>query len=111
MESLVALHYKVRTFGVAVPEPAYIFCDNESVVNATSHVEGRLNKKHLWICFHHIQEMFTQSIGTLTKVARADNIADLLTKVLPAQDRTKHAQKILWHWKVRYCLNRDARLT
>jgi hypothetical protein len=47
MESLVALRYKVRTFGVAIPVLAYVFCNNESVVNATSHVEGRLNKKHL----------------------------------------------------------------
>jgi chromosome condensin MukBEF complex kleisin-like MukF subunit len=95
MESLVALWHKVRTFGIPIPEPAYIFCDNESVVNATSRVEGRLNKKHLSICFHHVREMFAQSIGMLTKVARTENIADLLTKVLPSQDHTKHAQKIL----------------
>jgi hypothetical protein len=35
MESLIAQRYKVRTFGVPIPEPAYVFCDNESVVNAT----------------------------------------------------------------------------
>jgi hypothetical protein len=58
MESLVALPYEVWTFDVAIPEPAYIFCDNELVVNATSHVEGSLNKKALWICFHCIREMF-----------------------------------------------------
>jgi hypothetical protein len=45
MESLIALRYKVGTFGVPVPEPAYVFCNNESVINATSRVEGCLNKK------------------------------------------------------------------
>jgi hypothetical protein len=69
-ESLVALRFQVQTFGVAIPEPAQVFCGNEGVVNATSHVEGRLNTKHLSICFHHIQEMFAQSIRMLTKVAR-----------------------------------------
>jgi hypothetical protein len=100
MESLIALCYKVQTFGIPIPEPAYVFCDNESVVNTTSHVEGRLNKKHLSICFHRIRETFAQSIGTLAKVAGEDNIANLFTKMLPLQDRTKHGQKILRHWKV-----------
>jgi hypothetical protein len=101
MESLIALQYKVRTFGVPIPEPAYVFCNNESVVNTTSHVEGCLNKKHLSICFHRIRETFAQSIRTLAKVAGEENIADLFTKMLPLQDRTKHGQKILQHWKIR----------
>jgi hypothetical protein len=101
LESLIALRYKVQTFGVPIPEPAYVFCDNESVVNATSHVEGCLNKKHLSICFHRIHETFAQSIGTIAKITGDDNIADLFTKMLPLQDRTKHGQKILRHWKVR----------
>jgi hypothetical protein len=71
------------------------------VVNATSRVECRLNKKHLSICFHQIRETFAQSIGTLAKVAGEENIANLFTKMLPLQDRTKHGQKILQHWKVR----------
>jgi hypothetical protein len=100
MESLVALRYKVHTFGVAIPEPACMFCDNKLVVNAMLHVDGHLNKKHLSICFHCIHETCVQSISTLTKVTGTDNIADLFTKVLPSQDRTKHAQKILQHWKV-----------
>jgi hypothetical protein len=100
MESLIALRHKVRTFGVPIPELAYVFCDNKSMVNATSHVVGRLNKKQLSICCHRICETFAQSMGALAKVAGEENITDLFTKVLPSQDRTKHAQKILRHWKV-----------
>jgi hypothetical protein len=92
--------YCLMLQGLTISEPAYVFCDNESVVNATSHVEGHLNKKHLSVCFHQICETFTQSIGTLTKVAGEENIADLFTKLLPSQDCTLHAQKVLWHWKV-----------
>jgi hypothetical protein len=48
-ETLVALQYKLWSFGVHVDGPADVYCDNGSVVKSASVVKGRLNKKHLAI--------------------------------------------------------------
>ena len=40
MESIVALRYKLRIFGVAIDGPADVLCDNQSVVLNSSHIDS-----------------------------------------------------------------------
>ena len=84
-ESLSALRYKLRTFRVNIKGPANVYCDNGSVVSSTAHVEGRLNKKHLAICYHCVHECWAQGILRITKIQGEDNTADLFTKLLPTK--------------------------
>ena len=46
LESIQALRFKLRMFGVPIDESTRVFCDNEIVVNNTSKIESTLNKKH-----------------------------------------------------------------
>ena len=80
-----------------VDGPANVYCDNASVVNSTSKVEGRLNKKHLAICWHKIRESCAQGTCRITKVAGDFNVADLFTKILGIPRRTE-----LISWFLRY---------
>jgi hypothetical protein len=41
-EGLIALRYKLRSFGIAIDGPTDMYCDNGSVVKLASVVEGRL---------------------------------------------------------------------
>ena len=51
-EQIESLRYKLRMFGVPLPNPANTYCDNESVVNSSTFPESRLKKKHCSIAYH-----------------------------------------------------------
>ena len=89
LEEIEHLQVKLCCFGVPLPkgEPAYVFCDNESVVNNTHNVESTLNKKYSSIAYHHCRWSVAAGIMTLTHISLHDNIADCMTKRLPSTTR------------------------
>ena len=96
VEQIEALRYKLRMFGIPIDGPADIFCDNQSVVKATSTPESTLSKKHNAICYHKVRE--AAAAGTV-RVAKEDgrtNLADLFTKPLPGDRRYTLLQSILY---------------
>ena len=99
IESVIALRYKLRMFGIPVVGPSNVYCDNGSVVNCTAHVEGRLTKKHLSICYHRVRECCAQGICRIAKIAGEANVADLFTKILGTPRRTELIQQLLRHFR------------
>ena len=98
VKAIIALCFKLHSFGILVSTPARVYCDNESMVNATSKVEGRLNKKHLAICWHRIRESCTQAVCQVAKIRSEFNVADSFTKVLGTVRRTALIQQVLRHF-------------
>lgn len=98
-ESLIALRHKLRSFGVRIDGPTDLYCDNRSVVDSVSRAEGRLNKKHLAICYHRVRECCAMSICRIAHVKSEYNLADILTKVLSYTSRTSLIQCILRHFR------------
>ena len=86
-EQIISLRYKLRMFGIPIEGAANVFCDNESVFKNASMAESRLKKKHNSICFHRVRECVASAILMPYKVASEFNLADLLTKSLPAFKR------------------------
>ena len=89
---IVALHYELRMFGVPIDGPANVlFCDNKNgVVKNTTIPESMLAKKHNVINYHAIREAVAAKIVQVGKESAEDgmaNLADLITKVLPADHR------------------------
>ena len=67
---------------------ANLLCDNQSVVLNTTHVESTLQRKHNAIAYHYyVREQVAAGTIRVGKVASADNLADLLTKILPIVQR------------------------
>ena len=96
VEQIEALRYKLRMFGIPIDGPADVFCDNQSVVRASSTPETTLSKKHNAICYHKVRE--SAAAGTI-RVAKEDtksNLADLFTKQLPGDRRYMLLQSILY---------------
>ena len=96
VEQVEALRYKLRMFGIPIDGPADIFCDNQSVVKATSSPETTLSKKHNAICYHKVRE--SAAAGTI-RVAKEDgttNLADIFTKPLPVYTRKALLESILY---------------
>ena len=90
LEAIEHLQFKLRCFGIPMPkgDPTYVFCDNESVVKNTTHVESTLNKKHSSIAYHHCRWSVAAGIITTAHIRSQENIADCFTKRLPASQRS-----------------------
>lgn len=93
-ELIVALRFKLRSFGVPIEGPhedpggpALVHCDNNGVVKNTSRPESTLSKKHVSINYHSVREAVAAGIILVSKEDSATNIADGFTKVLPAPRR------------------------
>jgi hypothetical protein len=81
---IVALRYKLRSFGVEIEGPTNVFCDNEAVTkNVRSPAESTLNKKSLSICYHGVREAVVAGVIPVVWENTRMNLADLLMKALP----------------------------
>ena len=80
---IVALRYKLRSFGVEIEGPTNVFCDNEAVTKNVRTPESTLNKKSLSICYHSVREAVAAGIIRIAWEDTNTNLADLLTKLLP----------------------------
>ena len=96
IEKIKSLRYKLRMLGVPLEGPANIFADNESVVKSSMNPESTLSKKHVSIAYHLTRESFAASIVNIFFIRSKENLADLLTKVLPYQDRRELFKSIFW---------------
>ena len=74
---LVALHYKLRMFGVRVDGPANVFCNNSGVAKNTSIPELTLMKKHNAINYHSIHEAVAAKILCVGKEDGITNLANI----------------------------------
>ena len=83
VEKVKALRYKLRMMGVPIEGAANIFADNESVVKSSINPESTLSKKHVSIAYHLTREAFAANIVNIFFIPSRENLADLLTKVLP----------------------------
>ena len=87
MESIVALRYKLRMFGIPFEDPTQILCDNQSVVDNSSRIESKLNKKHNAIAYHAVRWAVAASTIIVGKINGELNLADAMTKRLTALRR------------------------
>ena len=86
-ESITALRYKLRMFGVPVDDSTKVLCDNESVVRNSSKLESVLNKKHCALAYHAVRWAVAASIISVGWIPTDYNIADAFTKRLTAIKR------------------------
>ena len=89
-EQIIALHYKLRMFGVPLEGPARVFCDNEAVYKGAAIPDSTLKKKHNSIAYHKVRSSVACNILTVYKEGTESNLADLLTKSTHSPDRRKY---------------------
>jgi hypothetical protein len=95
---IIALRYKLRMFGVPIDGPAQVYCDNQGVVKNTSIPESVLSKKHNAINYHAVCEAAAAGVLQVHKEDTQTNLADLFTKVLPAERRKELIGLVLYHF-------------
>ena len=95
VELIESLVYKLRMFGVPIEGEARVLCDNESVVNSSTYPESALKKKHCSVAYHKVREAVAAGKVLIYYERSESNLADLLTKPLPAKKRKPLVQAIL----------------
>ena len=97
-EFVKGLRYKLRMMGIPVDEPAFIFGDNQSVLQNTGLPQSTLKKKSNSIAFHFVREGTAKDEWRTTYINTHENVADLLTKPLPSgEKRWKFVSMLLHH--------------
>ena len=82
-------------FGIPIEGETRVLCDNESVVNSSSCPESALKKKHCSVAYHKVREAVAAGKVLIYYEKSESNLADLLTKPLPAIKRTPLVQALL----------------
>ena len=98
IDLIEALRYKLRMFGIPIANSTLVFCDNEAVVVNTTHSESTLKRKHISIAYHHCREAQAAGYVKIGFIKGMENLADLLTKVLPGP-RLRQLMDLIFHWK------------
>jgi hypothetical protein len=96
-DMIISMRYKLRMFGVPLDGPAQVYCDNQGVVKNTSIPESVLSKKHNAINYHAVREAAAAGVLQVHKEDTQTNLADLFTKVLPADRRRELLGSIVYN--------------
>jgi hypothetical protein len=87
MEANMGLRYKIRMMGVLIDGSSYVYFDNQSVIQNSIRPESLLKKKSNAIAYHAVREACAMKERLICQVKSDDNVADIVTKVLPAGER------------------------
>ena len=96
-EYLRGLRFKLRSMGIPVDFPCYVFGDNQSVLVNGSHPFSVLKKKSNSIAYHFVREGCASNEWMLTYVNTDDNCSDMLSKSLPGGRKRKRFTSMILH--------------
>ncbi len=94
-ELIESLRYKLRMMGVPINGPANVFCDNDAIVTNSTIPTSTLKQKHNAIAYHKVREAVAPGTIRIAKEHTDSNLADCLTKPLPATKRKLLLKSIL----------------
>jgi len=80
VERSVELRDTLRYLGVPIRKKAYMFGDNESVVNSSTTPHAKLHKRHNALSFHRVREAIAAKIIGFYHVRSEANVSDILSK-------------------------------
>ena len=96
VDMVQALRYKLRMMGLNVSIPADVYGDNKSVCTSVSTPESTLQKKHNAVCFHRVREAIAMKMIRVCWIDGNYNLADLFTKPLTADRRSRLLSQVLY---------------
>ena len=96
VEESVALRYTLRCFGVPVTKPTMLLGDNLGVVQSACIEEALLKA----IAYHTVREAVAANCCLPCKIPGKENVADILTKQLPATEHIGHVHEMTTNGQV-----------
>ena len=97
-EYLRGLRFKLRSMGIPVDAPCYVYGDNKSVLINSSQPFSVLKKKSNSIAYHFVREGTAKDEWRQAYVNTDENCSDMLSKSLPGgRKRRKFTSMIIHH--------------
>ena len=97
-EQIMDLRYTLRSFGVPLDGPSWMFGDNQSVVTQSTLPHSTLSKRWNALSYHRVREAIAGGWLRFEHIAGTDNPADILTKPLPHYKASVFTDPLLF-WK------------
>jgi hypothetical protein len=80
VEQIIDIRNTLRYMGIPIREKAFMFGDNESVVNSSTTVHAKLHKRHTMLSFHRVREAIASGMIAFLHIPGEMNPADILSK-------------------------------
>ena len=90
VEQIIELRLTLRYLGVPLDGPAWLFGDNQSVVNSSTLPYSTLSKRWNVLSYCKCREAIAAGIVRFEHIPGTENPADILTKALPHTVARKH---------------------
>lgn len=98
VERIIDLRYTLRSFGVPIDGPAWLFGDNKSVVTSSTIPHSSLGKRWNALSYHRVREAIAGGWMRFEHIPGTQNPADILTKSLAWAVSRYYVEPMLF-WK------------
>ena len=98
VERLIDLRHTLRSFGVPLDGPAWMFGDNKSVVTSSTIPHSTLSKRWNALSYHRVREAVAAGWLRFEHMPGTENPADIFTKPLPWHTLRQSVEPTLF-WK------------
>eukprot|EP00977_Amphora_coffeiformis_P007882 scaffold1752_cov188-Amphora_coffeaeformis.AAC.14 len=97
-EQIIDLCFTLRSLGVPIDGPSWMFGDNQSVVMSSTIPHSKLSKHWNALSYHRVCKVIAGSIICFHYVRSEENPLDILTKALEFSTMWSHVEPMLF-WK------------
>ena len=95
------LRMLLRDFGIFLPHPPLLWCDNVSALAIASNPVFHARTKHIEVDYHFVREKVLRRDLLLKFISTHDQLADLFTKGLPSPRFNWLTSKLMWKFPIR----------
>jgi hypothetical protein len=97
-EQILDLRFTLRSLGIPLDGPSWMFGDNQSVVTSSTIPHSKLSKRWNALSYHRVREAIAAGIIRFHYLNSAENPSDILTKALDHATAWPHVETLLF-WK------------
>ena len=91
----------LRDFGLFLPHPPLLWCDNVSALAIATNPVFHARTKHIEVDYHFVREKVLRLDVMLKFISTHDQLADLFTKSLPSPRFNWLTSKLMWKFPTR----------
>ena len=82
VKELIWIYMMLKTMGLTIQKPCIVYEDNRSTIKIAENATALRRSKHLDIRHHFLREHIDHGLIKLVPVSTADQLTDIMTKVL-----------------------------